>query len=126
MKLTPADLTLRHVWLFASQWVDESTDELEDDERAPVVLAAIDHGHDVLVEQSRDHPGLAPEPLDVLLLGGQLLVQDLEGDLSLEHPVVRAVHTRHAPGADELLELVAISQNVTNHQPLPVPALGPG
>lgn len=30
-KLTPADLTLRHAWLFAEQWVNESDDELDDE-----------------------------------------------------------------------------------------------
>ncbi len=30
-KLTPADLTLRHAWLFASQWVEESADEVEEE-----------------------------------------------------------------------------------------------
>lgn len=30
-KLAPADLTLRHGWLFANQWVEESADELEDE-----------------------------------------------------------------------------------------------
>lgn len=31
-KLTPVNLILRHAWLFASQWVEESVDELEDED----------------------------------------------------------------------------------------------
>ena len=30
--LAPSDLVVRHLWLFAEQWVDESSDELEDEE----------------------------------------------------------------------------------------------
>jgi len=30
-KITPADLSLRHAWLFATQWVEESADELADE-----------------------------------------------------------------------------------------------
>ena len=31
-KLAPSDAVLRHVWLFAKQWVEESVDELDDEE----------------------------------------------------------------------------------------------
>ena len=37
-------------------------------------------------------------------------------DVALEDPVVRAEHARHAAGADELLELVAVRDDVAGHQ----------
>ena len=51
---------------------------------------------------------LAAEPLDIVVVLVVLLVEDLEGDLPVEQPVVRAVDARHAAGSDELLELVAV------------------
>ena len=57
-------------------------------------------------ESWRDRPRLAPEALDVVVVGGVVLVQDLERDIALEQPVVRAVDAGHAARADELLELV--------------------
>jgi len=72
------------------------------------VLAAIDHRDDVRMRQGRDCSRLAPEALDVLLVVGVVLVEHLQRDLALEQPVVRAKDARHATGADELLELVAV------------------
>ena len=41
-------------------------DVLEDDELAPLLLAAIDHRDDVRVRELRRQPGLAAEALDVV------------------------------------------------------------
>jgi len=60
------------------------------------------------VRERRDSARLAPKALDVLLVVGVLLVEDLQGDLALEQPVVGPVDARHAAGPHELLELVAV------------------
>ena len=59
---------------------------------------------------------LPPEAVDDVGLGDEPLVQHLERDRPLEHPVVRAVDARHPAGADELLELVAVRDDVAGHQ----------
>ena len=96
-------------------------DVLEDDELTPVVLAAVDDGDDVRVRERRDGARLAPEPLDVVVVGAVLLVEDLERDLPVQQPVVSAVHARHSARADELLELVAVRQHLADHSATTVP-----
>ena len=61
-----------------------AVDELEDDELAPVLLAAVDHGDDVRVGELRDRARLVAEALDVVVVAGVLLVQDLERDPAVE------------------------------------------
>ncbi len=63
----------------------------------------------------RDRARLAAEALDVVLVPGVLLVQDLQRDGPLEQPIVRAIDVRHAARADELLELVAARDQLTDH-----------
>jgi hypothetical protein len=91
-----------------------AVDVLEDDELAPIRLAAVDHGDDVGVGELGRRARLASEALDVIGVGGVVLVQHLDCDLALEQPVVRAVHAGHASLADELLELVAIRDHVAD------------
>ena len=63
----------------------------------------------------RDRARLAAEALDVVLVPRVLLVQDLERDGALEQPIVRAKHVRHPARADELLQLVAARDELTDH-----------
>ena len=67
------------------------------------------------MRERRDGPRLAAEPLDVLGVGGVLLVQDLQRDLAAEQAVVRPIDARHAAAADELLEPQR-SENVADHR----------
>ena len=83
-------------------------DVLEDDERPALVLAPVDHGDDVRVGEPGDELRLPPEAGDDVGVGSEPFVQDLDGDDSVQDPVVRAVHARHAAGADELFELVVV------------------
>jgi hypothetical protein len=92
-----------------------AVDVLEDDELAPVLLAAVDDRDDVRVRQLRDRPRLAAKALDVVLVPRVLLVQDLERDRALEQPVVRAEDVGHAAGADQFLQLVAAHDELTDH-----------
>ena len=92
-----------------------AVDVLEDDELAAVLLAAVDHRDDVRMRELGDRARLAAEALDVLVVVGELLVQHLQRDVALEQPVVRPVDARHAAGADELLELVALRDQLPDH-----------
>ena len=85
-----------------------AADVLEDDELVAVVLASIDHRHDVRMREDGGRPGLPPEALDVLGIVQVVLVEHLERDGAVEESVVRAIDARHAAGADELLELVPV------------------
>src|SRR5439155_10239339 len=71
-------------------------DELEDDELAALVLAPVEDGDDVRVRERRDRPRLAAEALDVLVVVGEVWVQDLERDPPLEQRVPRLEDARHA------------------------------
>ena len=90
-------------------------DVLEDDVGAAVGLAAVDHGDDVRVREPGDELCLAGEAVDDVLVRRQPLVEHLERDGSLEHAIVGPEDARHASGADELLELVAIRDDVAGH-----------
>ncbi len=92
-----------------------AVDVLEDDVLLPAVLPAVDHGDDVRVGELGDGAGLPPEALDVLLVVGVVLMQHLECDVALEQLVARAVDARHAAGPHELLELVALGDQLTGH-----------
>ncbi len=98
-----------------------SVDELEDDELPVAMLAAVDHGDDVRMRKGGDGARLAPETLDVAVIARVLLVQHLQRDGASEQAVVRPVDARHASGADELLELVAVGQSLTHHHGEPTP-----
>ena len=89
-------------------------DVLEDDELAPFPLAAVDDRDHVGVRKPRDRPSLTAKALDVLGVTGEVLVQDLDRHPALEHRVVRAVHARHAALADELLQLVATDDQLSD------------
>ena len=87
-------------------------DVLEDDELAPFVLAAVDDGDDVRVAELGDRARLAAKALDVLLVGGELLVEDLDRDRAVEQAVVGLPDAGHPAASDELEELVATGDHV--------------
>ena len=82
-------------------------DVLEDDELGSVVLAGIDHGDDVGVVELGHRARLAPEALELVGVGGDLAVHQLDRDGPLEHRVEGAVDRRHAARADLGVEPVA-------------------
>jgi hypothetical protein len=92
-----------------------AVDVFEDDELAAVLLAAVDHRDDVRVRELGDRARLAAEALDVIGVRDELLMQHLERDVTLQQPVVRPIDARHAAGADELLQLVALSHQLPHH-----------
>ena len=89
-------------------------DVLEDDELPTLVLAAVDDRDDVRVRETRDCLRLATEPLDVLGIVGEVLVQHLERDPPLEARVEGTEDARHAAGAEQVLDLVAIRDAIPN------------
>ena len=102
-------------------------DVLEDDELAAVPLAAVDDGDHVRMGQARDRPCLAPEAFHVFGVARVVLVEDLDGHTPLEHGVVRPIDARHAALADELLELVAVGNQLSDpHRHSVAPTAPPG
>ncbi len=80
-------------------------DVLEHDVRRPAavlggLLAGVDDGDDVRVVELRDGARLAAEALELVGVGGDLAVHQLDRDRSLEHRVEGAVDGRHAAAAD--------------------------
>jgi hypothetical protein len=73
----------------------------------------------------RDRARFAAKALDVILVLRELLVQDLERDRALEQAVVRTEDTRHAPRADELLQLVPLGDQLTDHRSTGEPLVPP-
>jgi hypothetical protein len=92
-----------------------AVDVLEHDELTSVGLASVDDGDDVRVRELGHGAGLPPEPLHVLAVVAVVLVEDLERHVPLQEPVAGLVHTRHAAAADELLELVPVRDQLTDH-----------
>ena len=66
-------------------------DVLEHDVRPALVLAGVDHPDDVRVGELRDRPRLAAEALELVGVGRDLAVQQLDRHLPLERLVERAV-----------------------------------
>ncbi len=84
-------------------------DVLHDDVVAAVVDAGVVDLDDVRVDQLRDGERLAAEAGDELLVVGEVLGQDLDRDLALEHGVGRLEdRVDMPPGAEPLAELVAV------------------
>ena len=82
---------------------------------AALLFASVDHGDDVRVLELRDRASLALEPLHEFVVGVVLLVEHLQGHVPLEQRVTRLVDARHAAVADELLQLVAVRNGLTDH-----------
>jgi hypothetical protein len=64
---------------------------------------------------------LAPEPLDVVVVLRVVLVEDLQRHVALEQRVVRAVDARHAAGADDVLQLVPVRDQLAHRHHGTVP-----
>ncbi len=75
-------------------------DVLHRDVVGAVPLAAVEDADDVRVRQRGGARGLAPEALDELLVFGEVVVQDLDGDLAAEQLVLGEVDVGHAARAE--------------------------
>src|SRR5207253_1272401 len=89
-----------------------SVDVLEHDELPAAVLTAVDDRDNVRVREPGDRPGLAAKALDVLGVGGVLLVENLDCDPPVELGVAGAEDGRHPAAPHELLELVAVGDQI--------------
>ena len=70
-------------------------DVLEDDVRATVVLAGVDHADEVGMREPRRRPRLAAEALELVVLLGDLAMKELDRDRAIEDLVERQVDGRH-------------------------------
>ena len=75
-----------------------------------LVLAGVDHADDVRVRELGHGARLAPEALELVGVGRDLAVHQLDRDLALERLVERPVDGRHAAGADPGLQPVAAAE----------------
>jgi len=82
-------------------------DVLHDDVVAVTVDTGVVHLDDVRVDQLRDRERLAPKAGHELVVVGQVLGEDLDGDGALEHPVGRLVDARHAARPQPVGQLIA-------------------
>ena len=100
-------------------------DVLEDDVGAPVLLARVDHADDVRVRELRDGARLAAEALELVGLGRDVAVHELDRDAALQRGVEGAVDRRHAARAHLGIEPVAAVQQGAHecaHAPVPIVA----
>ena len=93
-------------------------DVLEDDVGRALVLAGVDHRHDVRVVQLRDRARLAPEALQLVGVVRDVAVHELDRDPALECRVERPVDARHAARADLLVQAVALADERADHRHL--------
>ena len=63
-------------------------------------------GEDVGVVEGGDGAGLELEALEAVGVGGDVVVEDLEGDVAAEAGVAGAVDLAHAAGPEQLDDLV--------------------
>jgi hypothetical protein len=81
--------------------------QLHDDRLDAVVAARVVDVDDGGVRQAGDGDGLVAEPGDEGLVGGQVLVQDLDGDGAAQHLVGAQPHLGHATRGQQVVEAVA-------------------
>ena len=89
--------------------------QLADDERAPVGLAAVDHGDDPGVRQQSERARLALEAIDRI---GRLEapgVQQLDRDGAAELLVIGLPHARHASAAEQALDAEPSRERLADH-----------
>ena len=87
-----------------------AVDELHDQVRQAVVLAVVEEGRDVGVDQPRGVQRLVPEPEGEELLVVGVGPHHLERDLALQDLVARRPDVGHAAGGDAVLEAVPLVQ----------------
>ena len=88
---------------------------------AALVEAEVEDLHDVRVHEPRGGERLAAEARDELLVVGEVLGEQLHGDVALEAPVEGLEHGRHAADAEAVAQLVALGQDLRRHQGVVVP-----
>ena len=81
------------------------------------LLAGVDHRHDVRVAELRDRARLAAEALELIGVGRDLAVHQLDRHRPLEHGVERAVHGRHPAAPDLRVEAVAPAEQGAEQGP---------
>ena len=101
-RLEPAERPLRVNRAGAETVVDGSAlEELHDDVRAPLVLADVEHGDDVLVARElRGGQRLALEACAHVVVARVPLGEHLHGDDATEHRVRRAIDLAHPAARD--------------------------
>ncbi len=98
-------------------------DVLEHDVRPALVLAGVDHADDVGMRELGDGSGLAAEALELVGVGRDLAVHQLDRDLSLERRVQCAVDRRHPARADPRLQSVAAGKRRAEDRAHPLPTI---
>jgi hypothetical protein len=81
-------------------------EQLRDDVRGAIVGADVVKGEDVRVVQGGDGAGLELEALEAVGVPGDIVVEDLEGNVATETRVSCAVDLAHAACSEELDDLV--------------------
>jgi hypothetical protein len=92
-------------------------EELHDDKRCLTMAADLVDGADVWVVQGRGGPRLAQEALECLLVGGDVLGEELERHLPSEIGVLGLVDDAHAATAQLGKDLV-VGNGLPNHDDL--------
>ena len=95
-----------------------AVDELHDQERQAVVLAVVEDGGDVGVDQSRGVQRLVAEAKGEQLLVVGVGTHHLERDHPLQDLVLRRPDVGHAAGRDASLEPVPLAENESGRQPM--------
>ena len=80
----------------------------------PRFLAEVVDRQDVRVLDARERLGFTLEPREPLGIAGYRFRKNLDGDISLETLVARAVHLAHAAGADEVDDAI-MSEDAAAH-----------
>ena len=80
--------------------------------RGALVGAEVEHLDDVRVHEPRGGERLAPEARDEARVLGEVLGEQLDGDVALEPRVERELHGRHAADAEAALEPVAVGEEL--------------
>ena len=85
----------------------EAGDVLHDDGLVAALAHRVVDGHDAGVVDAGHGHGLAPQPVDEGLVGGQVGVEQLHGHLAAEHFVRAEPHLGHAADGKATIEPIA-------------------
>ena len=91
----------------------DAVDELHDDIVHVAPAAHVVDGHDVGVAEHGDGLGLVVEPAAELRVLAEVFFEHLDGDQTVEPVALGLEHHRHAPGADDLQDLIAVVQHLS-------------